>query len=388
VDQKLVTNSAMQDHAWRGPANLRKLVCVLGVACGIAAATAGEGDNPDLETVFQFTLAPSGVTLAPDGTWVLGVNQSEKPRLRAVRITKSGEVTPFPSEKMSLGDASVATPLDAVESLQVDQAGLIWLLDNGRRSEIPPKVIGWNDDKQRVQQVLYLSPPAIVAGSFASDIVVDTESSNLFISDPANGANAAIIVLDRATGINRRCLQGHPSVVPDPSVTLSTTRTGKETKRLDGTALVPHGGVRSLVMDRKSQWLYFAPVQSRFVYRLPIALLRDPGVSDAKLASAIERYAGKPAAASLTIDAKNNLYVGDIQGRAIGVIDPDNREYRVLSSDARLLWPDGLCFGQDGKLYFYSRSQPSPDQARTGIPTAVEHRLFRMKVLASGQPGS
>jgi sugar lactone lactonase YvrE len=171
-------------------------------------------------------------------------------------------------------------------------------------------------------------------------------------------------------------------------VTLSTTRTGKETKRLDGTALVPHGGVRSLVMDRKSQWLYFAAVQSRFVYRLPIALLRDPGVSDAKLASAIERYAGKPAAASLTIDAKNNLYVGDIQGRAIGVIDPDDREYRILSSDARLLWPDGLCFGQDGKLYFYSRSQPAPDQARTGVPTAVEHRMFRMKALASGQPGS
>lgn len=354
----------------------------------LATARAGEGNNPDLETVFQFTLAPAGITLAPNGSWLFGVNQSEKPRLRAVRISKSGEVSAFPSEKMSLGDPSVATPLDAVESLQIDTEGIVWLLDNGRRSEIPPKVIGWNEDKQRVQQVLYLSPPALVPGSFVSDIVVDPESPNVFISDPANGANAALIVLNRTTGIARRCLEGHPAVTPDPGAVLSTTRTGKETRRLDGTALVPHGGVRSLVMDRKSQWLYFAAVQSHFVYRLPAALLRDPSVSDAKLANAIERYAGKPPAASLTIDSKNNLYVGDIQGQAIGVIDPDSREYRILTSDARLLWPDGLCFGQDSKLYFYSRSQPAPEANRAGIPTAVEHRMFRMKPLAAGQPGS
>jgi len=377
----------MQRSAWRP--SFPKCLMRLGAAAAIClAAHAGEGDNPDLETVFQFTLAPAGITLAPDGTWLFGVNQSEKPRLRAVRISKSGEVSPFPSEKVSMGDPSVATPLDAVESLQADPEGIIWLLDNGRRSEVPPKVIGWNEDKQRVQQVLYLSPPAIVPGSFVSDIVVDPESTSAFISDPANGANAALIVLDRATGIARRCLEGHPSVVPDPSVVLSTTRTGKETRRLDGTTLVPHGGVRSLVMDRKSQWLYFAAVQSHFVYRVPAALLRDPHVSEARLEGAIERYAGKPPAASLTIDSKNNLYVGDIQGRAIGVIDPESRQYRILTSDARLLWPDGLCFGQDGKLYFYSRSQPGLEAARSGVTTAVEHRMFRMKPLAAGQPGS
>ena len=376
----------MQSDAWRSYASFVLGLIFLG-ACSLVAR-AGEGDNPDLETVFQFSLAPAGVTLASDGTWLLGVNQSEKPRLRAVRISRSGEVSPFPTEKMSLGDPGAATPLDAVESLQSAPEGLIWLLDNGRRSEVPPKIIGWNDDKKRVQQVLYLAPPAIVPGSFVSDIVIASESSHIFISDPANGTNAALIVLDRETGIARRCLEGHPSVIPDPGATLGTTRTGKETRRLDGTSMVPHGGVRSLVMDRKSQWLYFAAVQSHAVYRLPVALLRDPSVPEAKLAAAIERYASKPPAASLTIDGKNNLYVGDIQGRAIGVIEASNRQYRILTSDARLLWPDGLCFGQDGKLYFYSRSQPGPEAARNGISAVVEHRMFRMKPLAAGQPGS
>ena len=38
------------------------------------------------------------------------MDQNEKPRLRAVEVAKSGEVKPFPNEKMSTGDVSVATP--------------------------------------------------------------------------------------------------------------------------------------------------------------------------------------------------------------------------------------------------------------------------------------
>ncbi len=347
---------------------------------------AGVGESSDLETVFLFTLAPAGLTSLPDGSWVIGVNQAEKPRLRAVSFSRSGEVSPFPNEKISSGDASATTPLDAVEALQCDAAGMVWVLDNGRRSELPPKVIGWNHDKQRVQQVFYLSPPAVAPGSFVADLLVDAYSPLIVISDPASGPNAALILLDRSTGVARRCLQGHPALQPDHGISLRVTRTGQESRRLDGSTTSPHCGVRPLAVDRKGQWLYFAPIQAHAVYRLPMALLRTPGVSDEELAKALERYADKPAAASLAIDNKNNLYIGDIEGRSISVIDPEKRLCKPLLSDPRLVWPDGLCFGQDGKLYFFSRTQATVEAPRDGRGAGTEHRMFRLQPLAPGQP--
>lgn len=361
---------------------------VWAVLCfGCLISQAGVGTDPSMETVFQFSLAPAGLTASLDGNWVLGVNQNEKPRLRAVQISKSGEVKPFPNEKMSTGDPAVDTPLDAVESLQTDKEGVIWMLDNGRRSEVPPKIVAWSPDKQRVKQVFNLSPPAVVLGSYVSDIIVDPLAPYIYMSDPANGSNAALIVLDRGTGIARRVLQGHPSVVPDVKVPLRTGSNGLETRRLDGTATLPHCGVRPLALDRKGAWLYYTPVQSHTVYRVPVELLRNPGTPADKLAAAVVSYAEKPACASLVLDSKGNLYIGDIEGRAIGVIEAGAKPYRVLASDPRLLWPDDLCFGIDGNLYFFSRTQPAPAINHDKSAMMVEHSMFRLTPLAPGKPG-
>ena len=348
---------------------------------------AGVGEDSSLETAFQFSLAPAGLTASLDGSWVLGVSQTQKPRLRAVQISKSGEVKPFPNEKMSVGDPAVATPLDAVEGLQTDKEGVIWMLDNGRRSEVPPKVVAWSPDRQRVQTVYNLSPPAVVAGSYVSDIIVDSLAPFIYVSDPANGTNAALIVLDRTTGIARRVLQGHPSVVPDAKVSLVTGGSGLETRRLDGTSTLPHCGVRPLAMDRKSTWLYYTAVQSHTVYRVPVELLRNPETSPDKLAAAVVAYADKPACASLVLDSKGNLYIGDIESHSIGVIEAGAKPYHSLVTDRRLLWPDDLCFGIDGNLYFFSRTQPAPSINRDKATMMVEHSMFRLKPLAPGRPG-
>ncbi len=357
------------------------------VAGGCNGAAA---DGSDLETVFQFSLAPAGLTAALNGSWVLGVDQGQKPRLRAVEISKLGEVKPFPNEKISTGDPAEPTPLDAIEGLQTDKDGTIWLLDNGRRSELPPKIVAWSPDKQRVQVVFNLSPPAVVPGSYLSDIIVDPLAPFIYMSDPANGSNAALVVLDRTTGIARRVLQGHPSVVPDPKVSLHKGLKGLEARRLDGTATLPHCGVRPLAMDRRGAWLYYTAVLSHTVYRVPVDLLRKPETPPEKLAAAVEAYAEKPACASLVLDSKGNLYLGDIEAHSIGVIEAGTKPkpYRVLLTDPRLLWPDDLCFGIDGKLYFFSRTQPAPPiSSHEKAPVMVEHSMFRMKPLAPGRPG-
>ena len=362
------------------------VLCLVGA---VRCVFGGVDSDPALDTVFQFSLAPAGLTASLDGTWVLGVSQTQKPRLRAVQLSKSGEVKPFPNEKISTGDPGVATPLDAIEGLQTDKEGMIWMLDNGRRSEVPPKIVAWSPDRQTVQKVFNLSPPAVVPGSYVSDLIVDPLAPFIYISDPANGSNAALIVLDRNTGIARRVLQGHPSVVPDAKVILAASGTGLETRRLDGMSTLPHCGVRPLAMDRKSAWLYYTAVQSHTVYRVPVELLRKPSVTPEELADAVVAYADKPACASLVLDSKGNLYIGDVESHAIGVIEAGAKPkpYRALASDHRLLWPDDLCFGIDGNLYFFSRTQPAPPINRDKATIMVEHSMFRLKPLAPGKPG-
>jgi sugar lactone lactonase YvrE len=119
---------------------------------------------------------------------------------------------------------------------------------------------------------------------------------------------------------------------------------------------------------------------------MPMKLLRKQNVTSDALAASVETYASKPPCSSMVMDEKNNIYIGDIEGRAIGVVEASNRTYRVLASDARLQWPDGLCFGQDGQLYFFSRLI-SATSTPINRPEAIQHSLFRTKPLAEGRPG-
>lgn len=364
-------------------------------AGALIAGPEGAFKSDDIEVVYQFSLSPSGVTAAPDGSWILSVSQSEKPRTRVVKVSKSGKVDAFPSEKISDAEPDASLQLDAVEGMTVGVDGFVWMLDNGRRSEVTPKIVAWNYEKNRLQHVHYLGQPAVVPGSFLADLAVDPGYPFVYVSDPANGADAALIVLDRATGLAHRVLQGHPSVTPDPAVKTENARAGNSARRLDGVQTFPHGGVDPIALDRKGEWLYFAPLRSKKLYRIKTDLLRSPDTSAEKLAQSVQAYADKPAATSITIDNKGNIYVGDIEGRAIGVIENDARHaYRVLTSDPRLVAPDGLCFGPDGKLYFFSRSQFAVQAPVVGSATvsttsggAAQHALYRMKPLAPGRVG-
>ena len=351
--------------------------------------------SDDIEVVYQISLAPSGLTCSPDGHWILSLNQTEKPRARVVSVNKTGKVDPFPSLGMSEALPDEPLPLDAVEGMQLDSNGVVWLLDNGRRSEMSPKVVGWQPDKNRLVSVHHIGQPAAVPGSFFSDLAVDPDSPFIYISDPASGSDAAIVALDRSNGLARRLLQGHPSVVPDGTVPMPLAAIGSSTRRLDGVQTLPHSGADPIALDRKGEWLYFAPLRSSKLYRIRTEFLRSPDLNREKLASHVEVYADKPPTSSISLDNKGNVYLGDLGARAIGVIEENTRKYRILVSDPRLVSPNGLCFGTDGKLYFFSRSQfagPESLSAKTATVSVTssataEHSLYRMKPLSSGRAG-
>lgn len=347
-------------------------------------------EEPNLEAIFQLPLPPAGMTISPKGTYLISVSPDEKPQNRIIEVSKSGESKPFPNLAIGQGASTESLVLDAIKGMQTDKQGNVWILDNGRRSELPPKVVAWDYDHSRIHRVFNLAPPAVLSGSLLDDLALDPEQPYLYLTDPAKGVDAALIVLDTSSGLARRVLQGHPSVVPVSGLDLVIDGEKLQTLRLDGSVADPQGGVNPIALDRKGEWLYFGPMRSRHLYRVRTEHLRNVSLSPEKLAGLVEVYASKPLCDGITLDSKGNVYISDLAAKAIGMIAADDRQYRILVSDPRLLWPDGLCFGVDGRLYFFTNvAKTKPRMAgRVGQTENQEtNYLFHMQTPASGRVG-
>ncbi len=360
----------------------------LPLALGVSSHPLAARDTaPQPELIFQLPLAPAGLTMSSNGGYLVSVSYEEKPQNRVVAIAKSGESTPFPNAPISQGAPDEPLTLDAVRGMALDKNGVVWMLDCGRRGEVPPKIVAWDTEHKRLHRVLNLSQPALLSGSNLNDFALDVERQILVVADSASGADAALIIIDLATGLGRRVLQGHPSVVPVTGLDLLIDGKKIQTRRLDGTPADPDGGVHPIAFDRRSEWLYFGPMRSPKLYRVKTEHLRNASLPPDKLAGLVEEYSAKPLCAGISLDSKGNIYVADLPGKAIGLIAAGTRQYRVLASDPRFLWPDGLCFGPDGKLYFFTNPRrASPRGARLPSEIATNY-LFRLQTAASGRVG-
>jgi len=321
---------------------------VMGMALGATLAVAEVG----LDVAAELMHGPSGLAVAPDGSLIVGIHQCFKAKERVVRVDRQRQTTPFPSGDVGGGAAENSLALDAVMGIQAGPHGIIWMLDNGRRTEQTPKLVGWNAHTKKAHRVFHLPGPATVDSSFVADLAIDPTETHAYIADPASGADAALIVLDLRTGVARRVLQGHESVVPE-GIPLVVGGRRLEAHCPDGSRAEPLAGVNPIAVDRRGKFVYYGPLKSRKLYRIAAAVLQNPELGPEAVAAAVEVYADKPVCDSIVMDARDNIYVGDLSKGAIQVIGPKDRKLTLYLEDPKMAWPDGLTFGADGRLYFY-----------------------------------
>ena len=104
-----------------------------------------------------------------------------------------------------------------------------------------------------------------------------------------------------------------------------------------------------------------------------------------QLASRVEGYAEKPICDGIAIDSKGNIYLSGLANKAIGVIREKDQKYEEYIRHDRFMWPDGLCFGNDGRLYFCgSQLHCTPLFNRGKDCTQPPFLIFKIKTLGFG----
>jgi sugar lactone lactonase YvrE len=347
----------------------------------------GRGGGVSLAEVAKLTHSPGGMTITPRGSIILSLHQYQNTLDRVVEITTSGDVMSFPNRDISQGKKGAPFFLDAVLGLQCDKRGIVWMLDNGRRGESIPKIVGWDTEDNKLAKIIYIPSPATTDSSFLNDLAVDPEEPYIYITDPASGKDAALIIVNIETGLSRRVLEGHYTVIPE-KLDITVDETSLVVKRPDGSFIKPQYGVGPIAIDRKGQWVYYGPSAGKTLYRIRTDYLRDLTLTENELNSRFQAYAPRPPCDGISIDSKDNIYISDVTKKAIGIIKSSTKKYEVYESDDRFLWPDGLCFGNDGKLYFYASQLhlTAPYNEGKNLTESPFH-IYKLKALASGTVG-
>jgi sugar lactone lactonase YvrE len=342
-----------------------KLASIVFLALALTAQAGAEPTPAAFDIVARLNQGPGNVTVTGEGRVILSQHPFYEPAYSVVELKGTDTLVPFPNRALNERNHPADLTLDSVLGIRAAPDGVVWMLDNGMRSGITPKLVGWDTRSDTLHRVIYLPPPVAPKDQFVNDFAVDLDHRRIFISDPAGGANAALIVVDLDTGAARRVLQGHAGVVPE-NVDLVIDGRPVQVKDGSGHLVRPRIGVNPITEDLKNEWVYFGPMHGHGLYRVRAADLADEALSAEALASRVERYADKPVSDGISIDRAGNLYLGELAENAIGVITPD-RKYRRLGQGPDLSWVDSFSFGPQGGLY------------------AVVNRLHRSAVLNGGE---
>jgi sugar lactone lactonase YvrE len=303
---------------------------------------------------------PTGVTVSHKGRIFVNFPRWGDPVEFTVAELKDGKSIPYPNKDFNrLDKGRPADCLVSVQSVVVDPDDRLWLLDTGSVEWGPtfpggPKLVGVDLKTDKVFKTISFPQDVALKTTYLNDIRFDLrrgQAGVAYITDSSLTGPNGIIVVDLASGKSRRQLNDHPSTKADkkflPIVEgqplMNRPREGKPTHMTVGSD--------GIAISHDGKYLYYCPLSSRRLYRVPTDALLDEKAGD-EAAKAVE-YLGDRGFASdgLESDDKGRLYLTDYENNAILRRGADGM-YETLVYDPRALWPDTMSLALDGYLYF------------------------------------
>ncbi len=237
--------------------------------------------------------------------------------------------------------------------------GWLWALDMGfvaGEAESPAgsqKLVVLDLNSGRTIKRIALDGVADRKASFLNDVAVDERRRVAYISDSGSRSapdnRAGLIIVDFTTGKARRVLDRHPALLNVPGV--KVVAHGREV--WPGKPLLI--GINGIALSPDAGTLYWTVTTGTHAYALPTAILRQPGSTDAQIASRIEDLGDVGGNTDgIVTDAKGNLYITDVTRNGIVRYDPVSKAMSPLASNEGVYWPDTPTIRPDGDLIFTS----------------------------------
>lgn len=350
----------------------------------------------ELETAFEFAEAmPTGVTVSQTGRIFVNFPRWGDEVAFTVGEIRDRRLVPYPDLAFNQADPDRPSEgLVSVQSVVVDPANRLWLLDTGSVEFGPvmpggAKLVGIDLARDRIFQTIVLPPEVALPTTYLNDVRFDLrrgEAGLAFITDSSLSGPNAIIVVDLATGESWRQLDGHPS----------TTAEAEFRPIVEGQPFLqrpPEGepqpllvGADGIAMGATGDRLYYCVLSGRHLYSVSVDALADRALAAEAVAATVVDLGEKGASDGLESDRRDRVYITDYEHNAIRRRDPDGT-IATLVHDPRVLWPDTLALAADGHLYFTANQlhrQPGfqGGQDRRQKPYA----LFRIPLDPAAQP--
>jgi sugar lactone lactonase YvrE len=300
---------------------------------------------------------PTGVTVSHHGRIFVNFPRWGDDVPFTVAELRDGAPVAYPNVEVNREDAAdLAGHLQSVQSVVVDPADRLWILDTGSplfagSSYGGPKLVAVDLRTNRIVRTILFPAEVVPANSYPNDVRFDLRrgaKGMAFITD--SGGPNGIIVVDLATGRCWRRLAGHPSVLADPDF-VPTIDGRPFMVRPAGDEPTPYAvGSDGISLSADGRHLYYCPLSSRRLHRVATDALADPHATDAEVAATVEDLGFKPMADGLESDDKGRLYGGDLEHNAIWRRNPDG-SYRTIAQGTDLNWIDTLSVASDRHLY-------------------------------------
>jgi sugar lactone lactonase YvrE len=364
--------------------SMATLVIWLSLAVHHPVVAQTDESTDELEIVAEFPAEhpPGNVAITPEGRIIMSQHQFYGAPLRVVELLNDNSVVPFPNQAWSSKPVQKGIGLNTVLGLRADANGVVWMLDNSDGTGQPGKIVGWDTQNDELYQVIYLPQPIIAEDSFLNDLAVDLDHNAIYLTDTAGGDDSALIVVDLNTGFSRRVLEGDVSTRPEDIPLIVNERVinmaGKPAKI----------GANPITIDPNNEWVYYAPMSGKSLYRIATVDLLDPALAPEELSSRVKRYGDKPICDGITVDGAGNVYLTSVTDNAIGVVDATGAYETLYQDDKLLSWTDGMAFSSDDYIYVtVSQLQNSPPLNNGQNSFKAPFYLVRFPALASGKVG-
>lgn len=331
-----------------------------------------------LEVVLEYPEPIGNVAVNRDGRIFFTVHPESRPQGNRLLEWVDGAAEPFPS-------GTVQPHLfDTVLGIVIDRQNRLWSIDNGNHGFGEARLLAFNLDNGNVVHDFKFRPETAPAGSFLQDLQVSADGRTVFIADASLWRKSpALIVYDVETRSARRVLEKHASVMAENYLIRNPVRD----MQFMGGLLTLKAGVDGIAIDSDNDWLYYAAMNNRSLFRVPVRDLLDPTIAARDLAGSVERFTEKPLSDGLSADLAGNVYVTDVEHGAVLRVGQD-RILETLVRSPQVRWADALSFGPDGWLYLADSA--IPDQvlkSKEFINTRGPYYIFRFKPGQFGHPG-